>query len=73
MKTHGQLRGPCQFPVPAVICQQCGMHCFVEQKLDKMVASHPSHPCCEHSHKAFEIPIVELKGLPDEYFSERIQ
>lgn len=73
MNTHGQLGSPYQMPVPHVICDQCGMHCFIEKKMGKIVASHPSHPACEWSHKAFEIPVIKLEQLPDEYFSEHIR
>lgn len=72
MKTHGQLGGPMHLPVPRVICKQCGFNCFVEDKMGKVVASHPSHPTCKWSHKAFEVPVIDLQELPCEYFAERI-
>jgi hypothetical protein len=64
--------GVFQFPQNRCICHTCGFHCFTEERMGKVVASHPTHPHCPHSHKAFEVPVTVCQELPPEFFSEQI-
>ena len=73
------ITGVFQFPQNKCICATCGMHCWVEQKAYPtttspllLVASHPTHPTCPHSHCAFEVPVTECKELSSEFFSDQI-
>ena len=53
------------------ICSECNMMCWVEWKLGKLVATHPTHSAtCKYAGKAFEVPVLECKELPDEYRTE---
>ena len=71
--------GVFQFPQNRCICATCGMHCYVEEKAAPLttlpryvVASHPTHPTCPYSHRAFEVPVTECKAFPEEFFSKEI-
>jgi hypothetical protein len=77
--THMPMTGVYQFPHNRCICAECGMMCFVEHKAlptttapQRVVASHPTHPTCSSSHKAFEVPVTRCEELPAEWFSEHI-
>ena len=73
------ITGVFQFPQNRCVCAECGMQCYVEQRAFPattspayVVASHPTHPTCANSHKAFEVPVTECKELPQELFSDQI-
>lgn len=64
-----------RFPETRIMCELCQMTLFIEHKNGKTVASHPTtnwEPPCPNSHKAFEVPLIELDELPAEYFSDKI-
>ena len=73
------MTGVYQFPQNRCLCATCGMMCFVEHKAyptttqpTKVVASHPTHPTCPFSHKAFEVQMTKCEELPQEWFSRQI-
>jgi hypothetical protein len=59
---------------PRIDCTDYSMDLWIEWKLkmDKYVATHPSHLKCKNSHKAFEITTITCIPLGDEYISDRI-
>jgi hypothetical protein len=73
------LTGVYQFPQNKCVCTTCGFMCWVEQKAYptttspvRVVVSHPTHPTCPFSHRAFEVPMTRCEELPAEWFSEHI-
>ena len=59
-------------PAVSPICSICGYTLWTEEKMGKRVATHPKHPTCPNSHKAFEIPTFECPPLGDEYASDKV-
>lgn len=61
------ITGVYQFPQNPSICGVCGFMCWTEQKNGKVVVSHPTHPTCPNSHRAFEVYMAECSFPPQEF------
>lgn len=59
-------------PAVSPICDLCGYHLWVEEKMGKRVATHPKTPTCSDSRKAFEIPTFYCPPLGDEFASDEV-